>query len=152
MRIRGYIQEVCFMTYYRTYLPGTVRSYVFHVKIKHFVTAKSDQDPDLQGSALVWLLGAGSGLSKSKKWIRKPMRIRNTAKKNKKPCKLWLEAWVHQTSLSFELLKGPMVNLNGIDTMWLRQPIGSKKAVLGIPDILVRIRICGSVRLTNGSG
>jgi hypothetical protein len=37
---------------------------IFHVKIKLFVTLKSDQDPDSYGSALVWLPGSGSALRK----------------------------------------------------------------------------------------
>jgi hypothetical protein len=79
------------------------------------------------------------------------MRIRNTAKKNKKPCKLCIEAWVHPTSFAFGLLRAGG-GFDGTDTMQLSQPLGSKEAVLAIPDILVRIRIRGSVSLTNGSG
>ncbi len=41
-------------------------------------------------------------------------------------------------------------------SVWIRNailnPDRTLKAVLGIPDILVRIRIRGSVPLTNGSG
>ncbi len=37
------------------------RKYTFRVKIHLFVTEKSDQDPDPDGSELVWLPGSGTG-------------------------------------------------------------------------------------------
>ncbi len=68
-------------------LPTESRGYIF-VKIQLFVTAKSDQDPDLHGSALVQIpsSGSGSGPALRKKagsefgsrLALKPMRIRNT--------------------------------------------------------------------------
>jgi hypothetical protein len=38
--------------------------YIFHVKIELFGTGKFDQDPDPDGSALVWLPGSGSAARK----------------------------------------------------------------------------------------
>jgi hypothetical protein len=35
--------------------------YIFHLKMKLFVTLKSNQDLDPHGSALVWFPGSGSG-------------------------------------------------------------------------------------------
>jgi hypothetical protein len=46
--------KVCVITYYV--------KYIFHVKIQLFATAKSDQDPDLHGLALVGFPGSGSEL------------------------------------------------------------------------------------------
>jgi hypothetical protein len=53
---------------------------------------------------------------------------------------VFIEALVHPTYFDFGLLR-PGGGFDGTDTMQLRQPIGSKEAVLAIPDILVRIRI-----------
>ncbi len=39
---------------------STLHRYIFHVKIKIFVRAKSNQVPDPDGSALIWLPESGS--------------------------------------------------------------------------------------------
>jgi hypothetical protein len=95
-------------------LPTTVSvRHIFHSKSTHFVTAKSDQDPDLHGSD--WLAP----------WIRICFEVEVDPETNADPqhcykeqetLKLCFEAWVHPPSFDFGLLR-PGGEFDGTDSM-----------------------------------
>ncbi len=59
-----FLKVICLVFWNNTYC-----KYIFHVKIKLFVTFNSVQYPDPHGSALIWLPGSGSASAlKTKAW------------------------------------------------------------------------------------